>query len=865
MPNIVILGEGSREYAIKYFLKNHHIDMVPDKKSLFDLIKSKSIDLVIIGSEIHLVDGIVDKLEVPCFGPSKAAAEIEGSKLFSKKFMITNNIPTSPYKYFNKKFKIYDFLRLNFGNKKYVIKKPGLEGGKGVFMPETLEETGKYLRTFTGEAIVEERVYGREVSVMGFCNGYDIELMPQISDFKRINDGDKGPNTGGMGAIGPVDILTFEDIENIKIDMLKVVRELNFKGVLYAGIMKTNDGYSILEFNCRFGDPETQVALNLLDSDLFDIMINCINGKPLEVKWKNMFCANVVLSHIDYPETNPYKPIYIDIGTVDDDIKIYWANITMIRNVRYTYGGRVASMVHLSDNLQNSLEHIYNNIHKINYEGRYYRRDIGLKYLLDHQNKRPLRIGILGSEKGTSIQNLLNEMDEINVRVEVIVSNKPSGILKKGNEKNIASIFLPTFKNKEKYYNILANILNNFDLDLVFAVGFMNIFPPSFCYQFKGKLYNIHPSLLPDHKGLCGMKVHKKVILDKNKISGCTLHEISEVVDSGKIVMQKQYRLKENETPDTLKIEIQKLESQTIIDYIILCQNKSITYKDSGVDVNEGNKFTDIIKNETIGSFCGIYKVGGRTFGASTDGTGTKLEIANEYNRLENIGIDLVAMCVNDLIVRGIKPKFFLDYIAMDKLDSSKSLAIIESIKKGCQISGSELLGGETAEMPGIYKNNCFDLSGCSVGLLEGDLYPKIDEIEKGCKIYGLGSNGFHSNGYSLIRKLLKYDNYDIETLLKPTKIYMECFEIIEKYKDSLLGMSHITGGGLIDNIKRIIPNHFNLKLDIEIKDEFLWAMEKSGLSYNEMIRTFNCGYGIALIFRKGVIIDEFDEIGKVI
>jgi Phosphoribosylaminoimidazole (AIR) synthetase len=134
--------------------------------------------------------------------------------------------------------------------------------------------------------------------------------------------------------------------------------------------------------------------------------------------------------------------------------------------------------------------------------------------------------------------------------------------------------------------------------------------------------------------------------------------------------------------------------------------------------------------------------------------------------------------------------------------------------------------------------------------------------IESGCKLYGLKSNGIHSNGFSLVNKLLKYYEYDIDTLLKPTKIYMECFNIIEKYKDILLGMAHITGGGLIDNIKRIIPKKLNIKLDIKIENEFKWIMEKSKINENDMMNTFNCGYGMVLIFKKDFINKEFEEIG---
>ena len=175
------------------------------------------------------------------------------------------------------------------------------------------------------------------------------------------------------------------------------------------------------------------------------------------------------------------------------------------------------------------------------------------------------------------------------------------------------------------------------------------------------------------------------------------------------------------------------------------------------------------------------------------------------------------------------------------------------------------MVGGETAEMPGMYTANGMDIAGFTVGVLEDELYPKIELVSEGCDIYGIPSSGIHSNGFSLVRKLLKYHDYDYNILMKPTKIYMECLDIIQKYKGQLLGMAHITGGGLIENIKRIIPVTNDIIIDVPIENEFQWIMEKSGMSYDDMIRTFNCGYGIALIFKKGFRCFDYDKIGKIV
>ena len=862
--SVLIYGNGCREEVIKEkindSLKINKVDLTNDKSFLIE--NKNNYDLIIIGSEQLLVDGIKDIIGDKCFGPHKKGALIEGDKEYSKHFMKNNNIPTSNYGVFNNYKKSIEYCK-KIDNNKIVIKKCGLANGKGVFIPHSLNDSIKYLNTIYNEneyekIIIEDKVYGIEVSVMGFCNGKDIQLMPQVQDYKKIYDDDKGENTGGMGSICPVNILSEKELESVKNDMLKVVNKHNYIGVLYAGIMKTKDSYNILEFNCRFGDPETQVVLNLLKNDLYDIMLSCINGEDIKLEWKDGYCANVVLSHIDYPFSKLKEPIIINKGILDKDIKLYNGNISIKDNLHYTTGGRVYSMTHYSNNLQYSLEKIYNNIYKIEYEGLYYRRDIGLKYLLNQNNKKKIKIGIISSSRGTSIIKLLEKQKELNVKVELIISNKNSLILDKGKEHKIDTFYLPN-----NDYKKMINLIDIYELDMIFAVGYMNIFPDYFCDRYHNKLFNIHPSLLPNYKGFYGDIIHKKV-LEKEMFSGCTLHKISSNVDCGDIVLQKQYKIEENETFKSLKENIQELESNCIIEYIQLFKNKNINYKDSGVDIHKGNDFTKMLSNSKIGGFCGIYEINGMKLGASCDGVGTKLDLANKYNKLEHIGIDLVAMCVNDLIVCGIKPLFFLDYIAIDTLDTNKLNIIISSIKKGCETSGCILLGGETAEMPNIYKFNGFDLGGFSVGILKNELYPKTELIEKGCKLYGLKSNGIHSNGYSLVNKLLKYYDYDIDTLLKPTKIYMECFDIIEKYKDDLLGMGHITGGGLIDNIKRIIPSNLDIKLNIKIENEFKWIMEKSKMDKIEMMNTFNCGYGIILIFKKEFVNDEFEEIGYI-
>ena len=297
----------------------------------------------------------------------------------------------------------------------------------------------------------------------------------------------------------------------------------------------------------------------------------------------------------------------------------------------------------------------------------------------------------------------------------------------------------------------------------------------------------------------------------------------------------------------------------------------SLTYKKSGVNIKEADKFVKFIslnskktkqnsKYNNIGSFGSITNIP-KTFQspqivASTDGVGTKIEIANILNKYDTIGIDLVAMCVNDLIVQGAKPMIFLDYISINKIDLKKLKSLIKGIVKGCKISDCELVGGETAEMPNTYSKGKFDIAGFSVGVVDEKKILNKKKIKKNNLILAIPSSGIHSNGYSLIRDILDKKKINLKKtkflkkeLLKPTKIYVK--EVLSLIKNNLInGCANITGGGINDNIKRIIPDRLtaNINLNkIKIKKIFSWLKENN-IDDKEMLRTFNCGVGFCLI-----------------
>ena len=312
-------------------------------------------------------------------------------------------------------------------------------------------------------------------------------------------------------------------------------------------------------------------------------------------------------------------------------------------------------------------------------------------------------------------------------------------------------------------------------------------------------------------------------------------------------------------------------------------KKNKFTYQKSGVSINKANKFVKFIssaskktinqdtnfkKFKNIGGFGSVFdiskfKIKNPLIVASTDGVGTKIEIANEINKYNTIGIDLVAMCVNDLVVQGAKPLFFLDYISINKLNLKKVKKILIGIIKGCKIAECELVGGETAEMPDTYGKNKFDIAGFSVGIVEKKKLLTKSKIKNKDLILAIPSSGIHSNGFSLIRHILKkkkinlkynkYKKINIKNeLIKPTKIYVK--EIIKLADKNLIhSCANITGGGLIDNLTRIISRGYcaniNLK-KIKVLKIFKW-LKKQGISDKEMINTFNCGVGFCLIIKE--------------
>ncbi|NLZ64925.1 MAG: phosphoribosylamine--glycine ligase [Clostridiales bacterium] len=415
---VLVIGSGGREHAICTKLKESKlvskiycapgnagianvatlVDSKPmDFLSIVDFSKREEIDLVVVAPDNPLAGGLVDILnanDIKAFGPTKRAAEIEGSKAFSKSFMKKYGIPTADYAVFNKYEAAKDYLD-KVEKFPIVLKADGLAFGKGVIIAHdkvsaqnSLENMmlSKVFGDAANTVIIEEFLEGPEMTLLCFTDGKTVSAMPSSQDHKKAFDGDKGLNTGGMGAFSPAKAYTpqveKEIMENI---VKKTIDGLNkenrtFKGVLYFGLMATASGVKVIEYNARFGDPETQAILPLLESDLCEIMLATIDGtlNNIDIKWKNKVGFSVVVASGGYPE-NVIKGYEIEILPLDEDLILYHAGTKESNGKLYTNGGRVFNLSVVADSIDEARKKVYSNIDKIKFTGARYRSDIGIK------------------------------------------------------------------------------------------------------------------------------------------------------------------------------------------------------------------------------------------------------------------------------------------------------------------------------------------------------------------------------------------------------------------------------------------------------------------------------------------------------
>lgn len=424
MKKVLIIGSGGREHALAWkilqsprlghlfltaqnastaLLKQQYPDKAialttvseQDFSDLVEFARAQHIDLVIIGSEVPLALGLSNACHaagINVFGPSKEAAQIEADKSFAKDFMVRHAIPTARYAVFTELTAALEHVR--HVDYPIVIKASGLASGKGVFLPTTSAESEQILQQLMADkslgsagdhVIIEERLSGEEISVLAFSDGTSIVPMPPARDYKRLQDADIGPNTGGMGAYAPAHNLCSEEIltritQDILLPAVAGLRQEGrpFVGVLYAGIMLTAKGPSVLEFNARFGDPETQVLLPLLDTDLLDIMEACVDGQldRCNVQWKNANAVCVILASQGYPQQSKIGLTIHGLLPNDTHSAIFHAGTAWCDGNIQTAGGRVLGITTWDHSLTNAINAAYEKVKNIHFDGMHYRSDI---------------------------------------------------------------------------------------------------------------------------------------------------------------------------------------------------------------------------------------------------------------------------------------------------------------------------------------------------------------------------------------------------------------------------------------------------------------------------------------------------------
>ena len=728
---ILIVGSGGREHAIAWQVAQsplceqiliapgnagtaqlgENVDLsVEDVPGLVELARDREVDLVIIGPESALAVGLADALQaagIHAFGPSQAAAEIETSKAFAKAFMQRHAIPTARFA----TFQDYEAALAYLEQVEWpvVIKTSGLAAGKGVLLPETQAEAQAALhailveRTFGAagaEVIIEERLTGEEVSLLAFSDGLTLRTMPPAQDHKRQLEGDRGPNTGGMGAYCPAPVCPPELVAEVNRSILQPTlaglraEGRPFVGVLYAGLMLTAQGPRVLEFNCRFGDPETQALLPLLDSDLVEIALACCAGRLAEVtpRWKNGSAAAVTLASAGYPAKAETGKVIQGLGRAALHALVFQAGTRQVAGEVLSSGGRVLNVTGVGDTLLQALERAYAAVDQIQFEGKQYRRDIAYRALPERT-----AVGSAYAQAGVNI-------DTGNRAVELMKAA-------------VQSTYTPA---------VLAGI-----------GAFGGLFDAA---------------------------------------------------------------------------ALRALEQPVLV--------------------------------------------------ASTDGVGTKVRLAAEAGRYASIGRDIVNHCINDILVQGARPLFFLDYFASARLQPEIVVEIVAGIAAACREANCALLGGETAEMPGVYAVNEFDLAGTIVGVVEREqILPRAD-LREGDVLVGLASSGAHTNGYSLIRRV--FAGVPLETvfpelgcsladaLLAPHRSYLPVLaQALALRPAPIKALAHITGGGFIENLPRVLPGDLRVAIKVNswpVPPLFQIIAERGQIDPAEMLRVFNMGIGMIAI-----------------
>ena len=465
--------------------------------------------------------------------------------------------------------------------------------------------------------------------------------------------------------------------------------------------------------------------------------------------------------------------------------------------------------------------------------------------------------------------------------VGVITNRHDAEILERARGYRIPAYYHPSPAVKsetssQQYERELLPILQQWDPDYIFLAGYMRKITSVLLDRYP--IFNIHPSLLPRHGGLMDLAVHRSVLEHHDAQTGCTIHRIDSDYDTGPIIYQAQINPEiladPSLTPTLLKTHVQATEAQAWIEFSIYLAHGHLqdwlqpeaSYQSSGVSVSDNDNWVETLQKATnraiTGDFCAVVSQQQPFIAAATDGVGTKLLLADTPTHYYNLGIDLVAMCVNDLAVRDCHPQYFLDYLAVDSLKTTTTLRqkFIEGIMEGCrQANKCQLIGGETAELSDLYPPGHWDAAGFALGSAAEIIHPTSPP--QNSLIVGVPSNGIHANGFSLVRKILRRyrSPFTLDQWLAPTCIYYDQIQKIKSLFPEVVAqghLAHITGGGLIGNLQRLFdpstqssykisPANFSGLPLSKFPEIFQWLAAHGPVSYPEMLNTFDCGYGL--------------------
>ncbi|MEM9607299.1 MAG: phosphoribosylamine--glycine ligase [Actinomycetota bacterium] len=732
---VLLVGGGGREHALAEALSrsprlerlvvapgnagtaewNVELD-VADHAAVVAYCAAEAIDLVVVGPEAPLVAGLVDDLAaagVAAFGPSARAATLEGSKARTREFADRWSIPSPRSASFLDVVAAEDHVRTC--GYPVVVKADGLAAGKGVIVPDDEAEALAAVRSImhdrsVGDAgarvVLEERLAGPEVSLIGLCDGARVVAMPPAQDHKRALDGDRGPNTGGMGAFAPTPTCSPElAAELTEVFLQRAVDGLAaegtpYVGALYAGLMLTDDGPRLLEYNCRFGDPEAQVLLPLVDTPLLDVVDACVTGSldPSSVEVSAGAAATVVVASGGYPgpiETG--RPI-TGIDEADEIAAVFHAGTVERGGQVVTSGGRVLAVTGVGGDLGDALDRAYAGVERIGFEGAQHRTDIGAA-ARRHRAASPTTAPPVGGDAYAA-----------------------AGV-------DIAA-------GEEAVDRIARRVAATHDHRVLRGIG-----------SFGGAM---------------------------------------------------------------------SLAAAAELDDPVLV--------------------------------------------ASTDGVGTKTLLAAAHDRWEVVGADIVHHGVDDVLVQGARPLAFLDTVAAGRLDPAVVERIVGGMADACLGVGCVLLGGETAEMPGVLEPDAVDVAGTMLGLVDrGELLPR-STLGAGHVLVGLAADGLHTNGWSLVRRLLADRDLteprpggDIALLDELLVSHRSYLAPLDKALGAGLidGLAHITGGGIPGNLSRVLTDGVGAEVDLstwEIPALQRWLIDEADISIDDASTIWNLGIGMIAV-----------------